>query len=69
MKSLMRWIFLSLLGVGSMQISAQPAPDFARLILDANAVESLERLEWQATGQNFEAGQNVVAGESLIASD
>ena len=62
MKPMMRWISLSLLGVGSMQVSAQLAPDLARLIPDADAVENLERLEWQATGQHFEPGQTVVAG-------
>ncbi len=62
MKPLIFWIPVLTFGLGSIQVGAQPAPEFARLLPEAGAVDRLQRLEWQATGDHFDPGQTVVAG-------
>ena len=62
MKPLIFWIPVLTFGLGSMQVGAQPAREFARLLPEAGAVDRLQRLEWQATGDHFDPGQTVVAG-------
>ncbi len=49
MKPFIRRTALFGLILAPLQLSAQSAPEFARLIPDAGAVDGLQRIEWQAT--------------------
>ena len=52
----------SVLQAASVQLGAQPVSEFARFIPDVAATDGVQRIEWQASGENLRPGKMVVAG-------
>ena len=61
MKNLNAYVYILTLVLNSAATNAQPAPEFTQLFPGVNAVDDLQRLEWQAKGDHFDPGQSVSA--------